>query len=270
MKHRRPNQLRGAVAVIAMSLLATACIDKRITVRFDSQSVGNPINPVNIGSSGEFTEIAVVSTNGGEIIGAPGISGNGSAADFPDHSTGPTAPRAVLRITNTGNLGLLNPGTRDFWFSADVNLDTTNATAGSNDNGNNVMQRGLFNETSQFKIQIDNGNPSCRLKGTVDDVFLGASSITPGEVYRIRCERIGTTVRLRVWPVNTDGSLGAAITDNTKTVDIGPLVFDRSIPLSVGGKLSNDGTIDPATDQFNGTIDNATLRIDFPEFDNPS
>ncbi len=273
MKAHIPKQRRFAVVVlfVAIALVATACVDKRVTVRFDSQSVGNSLNPMNSGSSEDFTTIEVVSLNGGDIIGAPGVTNNGSAGDYPDHTTGPDAPRAIIKITNNANFGLLNPAERDFWFGADVNLDAINATAGTNDDGNNVIQRGLFNETSQYKIQIDNGKPSCRIKGTLADVFLGSpATLTPGEPYRIRCERLGTTARLLVWPINPDGSIGSSITNNAKTVDLGPLAFDPSIPVSIGGKLNNDGTIvASASDQFNGTIDNAILRIDFPEIEDP-
>ena len=257
---------------LLLALVTASCIDERITVRFDAQSVGNPVNPVNEGSVGDYTNIEVMSINGGEIIGAPGVTGNGSAGEYPAHSIGPDSPRAVIKITNlaNSNLHLLNPAERDFWFGADVNLDTVNATPGSNDDGNNVIQRGLYNETSQFKIEVDRLRPSCRIKGSLDDIRLEGNPITPEETYRIRCERIGATIRLMVWPVNADGSLGSAVTNTAQVIDVGPLVFDRGIPMSIGGKLNNNGTVNASTDQFNGTIDNAILRIDFPEFEDPA
>ena len=252
---------------VALALVTAGCIDERITVQFDAQAIGAPVNPVNDGSVADFTDIEVMSINGGEVIGAPGVTGNGSAGQFPSHSIGPDSPRAVIKISNPVNLGLLNPGARDFWFGADINLDAENATSDSNDDGNNVIQRGLFNETSQFKIEVDNLRPACRIKGSLDDVRLQGEAITPGDTYRIRCERIGTDVRLLVWPVNNNGSLAAPVTDIARTVEVGPLSFERGIPMAIGGKLNNNGTVNPSTDQFNGTIDNAILRIDFPEFE---
>ncbi len=271
-RRRSLTSKRSSVVVVALAvaLVATACIDKRVTVRFDAQSVGSSLNPLNDGSSENFTTSEVVTLHGGDIIGVPGAAGNGSAGDFPAHTTGANAPRAVIKITNSQSFGVLTPANRDFWFGADITLDATNATPNSNDDGNNVIQRGLFNETSQFKIEVDNARPQCRLKGTLGEVSLQGNAITPDTRYRIRCERYATTARLRVWPINADGTLGAPVTDVAKPSSIGPLAFDVSVPLSIGGKLNNNGTIaQSASDQFNGTIDNAILRIDFPEVEEP-
>jgi hypothetical protein len=57
------------------------------------------------------------------------------------------------------------PGSRDFEFGAGFSLDTK-STGDHADNGDNLIQRGLFGDKAQYKIQVDKGKVSCRIKGS--------------------------------------------------------------------------------------------------------
>jgi hypothetical protein len=64
-----------------------------------------------------------------------------------------------------------------------------------------------------------------------------------------------------VAPINLDGTLGTKVISSSPVLSIGNLLFAYGTPLSVGGKLNQNLTINAATDQFNGWIDNAFLRF---------
>ena len=198
---------------------------------------------------------SVVTTNGGRAVRAAGRDG-GFAVRFPEEST--NGPRAVLRVTNDGE-DQLNPNTSRFRFGAEVRLDAI--SVGTDDNGDNVLQRGLFGDQAQYKLQVDNRRPECRVKGAggavpvVSDVEMNAR-----DWYRLVCTRDSSTLTLRVVRFRPDGSRHSS----TKTASgrTGAVVAPSAdTPMSVGGKLGADRMPAASTDQFNGVIDEAFLRI---------
>ncbi|HXH57210.1 LamG domain-containing protein, partial [Iamia sp.] len=151
-----------------------------------------------------------------------------------------------------------------FEFGADVVLDATSESGavGSTDNGDNLVQRGLFDDLSQYKLQLDARRPSCRVKGSVGAVFVTASmSVQPGRWYRVRCVRDGSTVSIAVTTWADDGT--PTVVTRSATGPTGDMAPSRpTVPLSIGGKLSASGESVTSTDQLNGVVDNVVLRTD--------
>ena len=149
----------------------------------------------------------------------------------------------------------LSPGASEFTFGADVRLDG-DSNGSEIDNGDNVLQRGLFADSAQFKIQVDKHHPSCVVRGT-DGAVVVKSKLTldPAKWYRLSCHRLDTTVTLAV----TDLKAGTAPAEVSKTGPIGSLDLIGSEPLAIGAKIGEDGEIvTSSTDQFNGRIDNVS------------
>ncbi|MGD9961323.1 hypothetical protein [Nocardioides sp.] len=264
-----PARCAGRLAVLA-AFAALASISSPAGATGDDD-VWLPFNgptgvAVTINNAGTASTVQrVVATNGGSISFAPSYTGARNAADFPAYGGAADDPRAVVAVTNAGPVDELVPSGRPFSFGADVRLDGTNAGT-YYDNGNNVIQRGLYNETSQFKIQVDHGQASCRVRGPGGATLLvsGRAMVT-GAWFQLRCSRTSVPgpdrFAFSVRSIRSDGTLGAATTV-TSLAAVGKLSYPVATPLSVGGKLTSDGSVVDASDQFNGKIDNAFFRID--------
>ncbi len=274
MPRRRTAFLVLAIGAVLPGLAlagpaAAAPLDQ-VWLTFGETPVGQTLATVtNEGTLAADTRQSVVTLNGGTLVAGSAVSGQGSSADFPAFASSGSGRRAVVRVTNAGSVDRLAPGSAQFSFGADVVLDATSASSssGSTDNGNNVIQRGLYNDAGQFKIQVDARRPSCRIKGASGAVEVTSRvSLTPDiQWYRLRCTRtVGSpndTVTLTVTPISSSGELGAAVSDS-RTGRVGRTGFALGVPLSVGGKLKSSGAINSSSsDQFNGRIDNAVLQI---------
>jgi hypothetical protein len=150
----------------------------------------------------------------------------------------------------------LSPGDRDFEFGAAFELDPESSGSEA-DNGDNLLQRGSFNDPGQYKIQLDHGVPSCRVAGDAGVLFVEADeAVDPGAWYSVSCRRAGDEVTLTVTPyADQDDGESWRATGPTGTVPFG----DQ--PLSVGGKVDPSGTPVASADQFNGAVDDVFLRI---------
>jgi hypothetical protein len=199
--------------------------------------------------------VRTVTANGGSIAQATGYDGSG-AGDFPDYAaTDP--PMAVTTAVDETGTDDLAPRKSAFTFGADFALDAVNEGS-SVDNGNNLIQRGLYTSSMQFKIQLDSDRPSCRVKGSAGAVSVPAPmTAEQGTWYSASCHRAGQDVVLTVRRLS-DGRVWTA----KRSGPIGTLTTSASVPLSVGGKASSATSImTSASDQFNGLIDNAFLDI---------
>lgn len=209
--------------------------------------------------------VAVVRRSGGTIGGEGGIGADGRstgyAARFPRHATSSNAPAAVVRIRNAGSADGLDPGTGRFTVAADVKLDTLTSTPGSGDDGDNVVQRGLYSDVTQYKLQVDARRPMCRIKGRSGTVELRSSVVMqPWRWYRLTCVRDGGRVTLSVTSWSSDGT--ATTTSTARNGATGSMRPSSSgVPLSVGGKLSASGSILASADQLNGLVDNVRLHF---------
>ena len=175
------------------------------------------------------------------------------AVQFPSYVGSGTYPRAVVGLTPlTGSA--LSPGSTDFEYGAVFRLNAT-SSGRSIDNGNNLLQRGLYGDPSQFKLQIDHGYPSCLVRGSAGQVSIASSArITPDRWYRATCSRVGSRVTVQVTPYGS----AATPVSNVRSGSTGTLAFGLSLPASIGGKLTPAGAVvSSSTDQFNGAVANA-------------
>lgn len=265
---RVPRSSRSVVGLAASAVLVsvglTGCVPPAdVSLGFDEGAAGTELTLLDGGSDAVVAD--VVARNGGTAHRVEHNPETGDlAARFPSHDPDPSAPRAVVRVIPAAGAGdPLNPGTAKFSFGADVAMDEVTATPGegSIDDGDNLVQRGLFNAGSQYKLQVDSRRPSCRILGADGEVFVQSPvTMTPGTWYRIRCSRDGDTVTLIVAELDGGDVVDARVsTKQGPTGDMTPT--SPNTPLSVGGKLNANGTVTGDTDQLNGMVDDAWLRI---------
>lgn len=280
-EHRISTLLTSTVAAVltiaAPPAIATALAAVEVVrINFDVGTLGQPV-PATIPNVGAEPDIAVtvVTKNGGVVLVASGRTGNGRAIDTPTHDGASTGARGVVKVVD-GDLtdgDALNPGLQTFSFGADFNLDAVNAST-TYDNGNNLIQRGLAGSGNQYKMQVDNTSggpkPSCGLEHRVSDTEVRTASVTstvvvnPGQWYRARCTRTGTTFKIVVTPYNADGTAQPAVTTSKTGIAEIDLTWPTTTPvppMSIGGKLNASGVISNSSDQFNGLIDNAVFIV---------
>lgn len=268
-----PVVLLAVLVVVAAAAPGGAASADQVVLRFDDGRLAAPFtSTANVGSLSARTSVAIVtdSAGAGRIVAVTSSPGQAMAADFPPYSAG--GPRAVLVVRNVGGSDGMNPGSARLEFGADLLLDSGVTSGGSSDNGNNAVQRGLYDDRAQFKLEVDAGRPTCRVKGSGGAVQVTArTTMAPGARYRVRCLRAAAanTVSISVAAFAADGSLGATATTAASTPAgraLGSLTFVATVPLSVGGKAyvnaaSGSPKLMAASDQFNGAIDNVVLRL---------
>ncbi|MBA2445974.1 MAG: hypothetical protein H0V49_11685 [Nocardioidaceae bacterium] len=216
----------------------------------------------NTGSGSVRVSVATLNggalTAGNERDGRPGYS-----IRTPRFNPSTDAPRAAVKITNATATDVLNPRSADFKFGADFVVDDPSwrTASGSTDNGDNLVQRGLYGDASQYKLQVDRDVATCRIKGDLGTVEVSSEvNIQSGRWYRVRCRRLSRSVTISVTSWRTNGTRHTDTdTRNGRTGDMTP--NRPSWPFSVGGKLRAGGKVHPSTDQFNGRIDNVFLKI---------
>lgn len=222
-----------------------------LALPFDGGSVGDQ---VSLRSSGTAeVDVAISAVFPGTVTAVP--HGRGNAARMEPFDALVKATPAVITVTSLWG-DPLDPGSAPFRFGAEFKLDSRSAGSGT-DNGNNLIQRGLAADDSQYKIQVDSNRPSCRVRGSEGAVEVRAGhDVTPGEWYRVRCTRVGSTVTLKLVTYDEDST--RVVEEWSDSGAIGGLSFPRTLPISIGGKVDGGGdVIGWDSDQFNGVIDNA-------------
>jgi hypothetical protein len=230
-----------------------------------SDQDGDVVDTVRVTGSADV-DVTVVEAGSGAVLAATGRPGEDRAVNLPGFDPATDGPRAVLRLTNAGDSDDLNPRKRDFSWGADFVLDAASSEPGTSDDGDNLVQRGLFDDDDQYKLQIDGRQPSCRLKGRVPGRTSAVDVTSPVEVdsthwYGARCVRHGTSLDVIVTKFNDDGTTEVTTTSVSSRHVIKVKMADASVPLSVGGKVNHDGTLQLDSDQFNGLVDNVFLSI---------
>lgn len=244
----------GLVLGQAMAATPAATI---FSLHFDdlgSARTGTGALVVENGGSSEVD--TKVSAAGGGALRTVARKGGGYAARFPTYATN-YRQRVVVTATSPAGKDALSPGTRNFTFGADFTLDKV-SEGSAQDNGNNLVQRGLFADPGQYKIQIDHAKASCRVAGKAGAVFVRSTTpIKPATWYRVSCSRTQGGLTLAIGTV--DGVVGRTWSAGaTGVVDAAD-----STPLALGGKVSRSGrAVAGNSDQFNGAMDNVFLRLD--------
>jgi hypothetical protein len=201
-------------------------------------------------------KIAVINLSNGAVGVADG-RGDGTALDFPTYKgDDPVYPRAVVSVSNAGRDDQLNPGTRDFVWGGDFNIDKLSLGPGV-DNGDNLVQRGISSQPTLFKAEIDKDRAACTVRGDEGELIVRARErVTPGRWYRVRCERTLSELGVYVTEYDPDGFVKTYA--RRVSGPIGDVTMsDPTTPLTVGGKVGSDiELLNQATDQFNGLVMN--------------
>jgi hypothetical protein len=141
----------------------------------------------------------------------------------------------------------------DLVFGADVQLGEGSG-AGAQDNGDNVVQRGLFADQDQLKLQVDKHVPSCTVRTPRLRAFVKLTHAMDDGWQRLSCRYDGVTLDLTATRL---GGAGAAPEVVSSPAAAGALSFASSTDISVGGKVTADGAlVKTQPDQFNGVLDN--------------
>lgn len=199
---------------------------------------------------------SVVEHAGGRVVAAASRSGQGTAADLPPARRGSHAPAAVIAVRAPAGSTALAPGTRAFTFGAEFRLDTGSTGI---DGGDNLVQRGLADDTGQYKLELDGQRAACVVKGTRGTVTARSTvTVARGAWYAAQCRRSGDTVSITVRRIG-----GSSVTTTARGATGAVATRRVDTPLSIGGKLTPAGKVATwSSDQFNGLVDNAFLRID--------
>lgn len=249
---------RAGVGLAALSVAATTWLaapaqagdGRELKLTFDSRSA----RLENAGSTA--LRVREVTRNGGSVRSATGAEGT-DGIRLPGFQR-QNPPMAALTVTDTRGGDDLSPGAANFRFGADFTLDAT-SDGSATDDGDNLIQRGLWGDPLQYKVQVDGRRSSCRVKGAAGAVVVRSDRAIPAdEWYRVHCTRRGSEVTLvlvrlrdgKRWISTGRGSTGALRAPQSST------------PLSIGGKTRpNGGLVSGSTDQFNGRVDNAFLNV---------
>jgi hypothetical protein len=213
-------------------------------------------------TAAERVSVRSLEVSGGQAVQVH--SGNGtSALRFPAFSAEREAPRLVLVLNPIGASDLLNPGGQDFSFGADLRLNDASSGKGD-DNGDNVLQRGLFSDANQYKLQVDKRVPSCTVNSNGARLFVKFDEGLDEGWFRVRCDYAAGSLTVSVSRILTDRveELG----HKTESMSIGSLDFSGRTPATIGGKIGVNGELVlNQSDQFNGELDN--VFVDIPRSD---
>ncbi|RJK97903.1 LamG-like jellyroll fold domain-containing protein [Vallicoccus soli] len=178
---------------------------------------------------------------GGALRSVVGALTGSRALQFPAACSGAACPAAVVKVPDAA---VLVPRTRPFAYGARLRLPAAAVTHGAN-----VVQKGLWGDRGQWKLQVDDGRPGCVVAGQHDGdlrraVVAAPRSIADGRWHELECRRTATAVELVV-----DGAVAAR--QAAPAVDVRP-----GAAVAVGGKgVSSSG------DQFHGALDEVWLRV---------
>ncbi len=205
---------------------------------------------------------AVAVTLGGGAVRTVADRAGGTAVAFPTSTEVQTGARAVLRVS--GPRAVVSGA--NFQYGVDVMYPQGSAGDSAGDDGDNLLQRGLFDGRGQLKLQVDHGRPGCRIAGPGGETLVAATQTLVAEQwYRLVCQRAAGAVTLFVAPLSKEQDAQAP-TDLTwwswslpdRTGKLGSSTLNA--PVSIGGKLNKSGSIvTSAPDQFTGVLDNVRV-----------
>lgn len=225
--------------------------EPQLLVDFDDFELDEPKPHATTGQ-----RLAVLEVEGGRVTPAPDADG-GQAARFPSVDAATLGRLAAIAVEDPDRR--LVPARDDFVIGADVML-TEEPRRTERDDGDNLVQRGLFGSGGQYKLQLDDGRPACRVVGDEGDGLAKLDEVLEvGQWYRLRCERTAQRVSVFAAPLPLTGdTVWESATAWTITGEITTVA-----PISIGAKVNiRRELVQPAPDQFNGILDNVMVQID--------
>ncbi|MFG2053483.1 LamG-like jellyroll fold domain-containing protein [Micromonospora sp. NPDC048930] len=243
----------SAVALGVATLAAAVLVDtapayaatEQLRLDFDATPTGQ-VEP-GPWTSGCFADVATPGDSGCIAVSDPGSISRATRPNGTGSSPAlafPASGSAVIQVPDAPNL---NPGSLDFTISAMVKLSSGQVTAGAN-----LVQKGFYSEnSSQWKLQVDNGVPACRIAGFRNGSWTGILlsskiSIADQGWTFVQCKRRGTVLSITVGanPSVTAPEDASMDISNTSKVTVG----------AKGSGLTNN-------DQFRGELDNAVFSV---------
>lgn len=192
---------------------------------------------------------------GGELTVVPSFDDAGNAVRFPEFSDSAEEPGVGI-VAMAQEAPLPAPGEKSFRYGADVLFDVLGASSAA-DNGDNVLQRGLAADASQYKLQIDHGVPSCAVQGADARLMTKGDELEAATWYRLECRLDESGLELLVTDLETEESASFASPGT-----VGAVEFDDDVPIAIGRKAARGGVgIEKQPDQFNGTLDRVWISI---------
>ncbi|GLZ01525.1 LamG domain-containing protein [Actinoplanes sp. NBRC 103695] len=186
--------------------------------------------------SGRGTPLTIRTAAGGAVRYV--TAGTNRYIGLPVRCTGTAAcPRALLEGTDDPDL---DPGTQTFRWGASINI-----TKAQLDGSPNIMQKGVSNTESQWKMQIGatHGRAQCVVVGraTTKTPYLVRSSVAvaDGTWHKVQCVRAGATLSVYV-----DG-----VARGSRAIPAA-LSLINAKPLRIGGPNFNAGS-----DMYHGYLD---------------
>ena len=242
----------GAVCAVVLAVAAPAAAEPppgTLELRY----AGTLVNATQAAdSSGKGLHGAILTGGGGAVTSVVEADGDpflrfpaGSCAVAP-------CPQAIIRPAATITLVPGDGGEGRFVFGADIRL----TEPPSPDAGMNVFQFGAAAVgVSQWKMQVDQGRPSCRWSDGTRAVLLPAGAgdfrLTVGRWYRVSCVRLSPVLfQIRVDDRRTGRQVLPPAQQTSPLADILP-----SGAVVIGGKRINAAQNDVDTDQFHGDLD---------------
>jgi hypothetical protein len=243
----------------------------RASLNFATPSAGHTISTLAVGGSYSTALTAsVVTANAGRAVSAVSNPGYNNAADLPSYvPLGNNPPIAVVRLRDkSSSVDPLGMGYGNFTWQADFSLDDN---LGSDPvDGDNLVQRGLSPQ-KQWKLSIDRHKAQCFVRTAAYATAAVTPEITiPKQTsnvrwYRAICNRsLSGVLTIKVYAYSNSAGGWLYVGGSTAGESAsGSLTFPWSVPVSIGGKLTDTGAIamSPSPDQFNGKIDNVVLAI---------
>jgi hypothetical protein len=263
--------LAAATAVAPAAQASTPVV--RASLNFATPAAGKTVSTLTVGGAyASALTASVVTANGGRAVSVVSGTGYNNAIAFPAYvPLGSNPPNAIVAIRNkSAALDPLDGGTGAVTWQADFYL--ANNLGSDPLDGDNILQRGLAPH-KQWKLSVDRHQAQCFARTVAYSSAVVTPEITiptitgPTSVhwYRAICNRSASGVlSLRVYGYSPTTRAWFAFRSSTAaTLVVGDLDMDWSIPVSVGGKLTDSGAValSPSPDQLNGSVDNVILSV---------
>jgi hypothetical protein len=248
-----PATLSGAACAALLALTGPAAVAAPPPGTLELRYAGELLDAGRVADSSGNGLHGTILTGGGATLSSVTEPGGNQFLRFPGGScaTAP-CPQAIIVPGSDVTLVPDDGGEGRFVFGADIRL-TEPPPPGA---GMNVFQFGAAGAgVSQWKLQVDQGRPSCRWSDGTTAVLLPAGpagfQLAVGRWYRVTCVRLSPVLfQVRVTDPATGRQLLPPARLTGRLDDILP-----SGTVVIGGKRIRDTQADVDTDQFHGDLD---------------